>query len=148
MDSSTAAAQRGSPSASRRQDARNGAHITSGRKRLPSKARKRTKATANPPPDGEDDDEIAPVANEKDKDGLLRFREHRPKGPFSPSPAHQLIYMRIHDRLPPRDLLQRPYHPMKSVAPPPQFDLSDLTIKLTAKEILTVMMFSRYSEHR
>jgi hypothetical protein len=37
---------------------------------------------------------------------------------------------------------------MKSVAPPPQFDLSDLTIKLTAKEILTVMMFSRYSEHR
>jgi len=103
--------------------------------------------------DGDDDDGFDSEHDRNVKKGRARFNENgffpegdksmRYFGPgftdlYSPSVSHQLIHTGLHNKMPPHDVLQRPFHPLHSVVTPSQFDLSVFTIPLTALEIPTV----------
>jgi hypothetical protein len=155
MNTPTKGSQRGAPFRARRQAARKGADSTRGREHLPSasgatsslKSRRHSRTTAELPTNEQDvrgsDSDIEGEGEEQTSNStantLVEVHQARPRGPFRPSTAHQLFYIMNFRQLPP-DMLYRPIHPLKSYATPSQFDLSSLTIPLTAKEILTVKL--------
>ena len=146
MNASTTGSQRGPPSRAPRQAARKGADSTPGREHLPSasgatsllKSRRRSRTTAKLPTNEKDvrgsgsdiEGEVEEQFNNSTANTLVEVHQARPRGPFWPSTAHQLFYIAKFGQLPP-DM---------SYATPSQFDLSSLTIPLTAKEILTVKL--------
>lgn len=155
MNASTTGSQRGPPSRAPRQAARKGADSTPGREHLPSasgatsllKSRRRSRTTAKLPTNGKDvrgsgsdiEGEVEEQFNNSTANTLVEVHQARPRGPLGPSTAHQLFYIAKFGQLPP-DMSYRPIHPLKSYATPSQFDLSSLTIPLTAKEILTIKL--------
>jgi hypothetical protein len=156
MVNSSSSAQTGASSKSPRKAAHKRPVGTRTEKRLPSssgairkaKARKRSRPTAASALDDEDydhsdweDDSKAkkdPLA--PDENGLYNMRAYRLKAKelYLPSVTHQLIHVDLYEEMPPQIVLQRPFHALYSVATPSQFDISVLTIPLTAKELVTV----------
>jgi hypothetical protein len=155
MNTSNKGSQRGAPFRAPRQAARKGADSTPGREHPPSasgassslKSRRRSRTTAELSINEQDvrgsDSDIEGEDEEQSSNStantLVEVHEARPRRPFRPSTAHQLFYIMNFGQLLP-DMLYRPIHPLKSYATPSQFDLSSLTIPLTAKEILTVKL--------
>ena len=121
--------------------------------RVNTRKRSRSGATSALADKDDDDDDFVSEHDVKVKKGRTTFDENgyfkegnksmRYFGPgftdlYSPSVSHQLIHTGLYNHMPPRDVLQRPFHPLHSVVTPSQFDLSVFTIPLTALEIPTV----------
>ena len=165
MSSPTTGRQRGAATKTPRKTPRKGADVSRSeeqkRPRASSgatprgKTRKRSRSGATSTLDDDDDydDDFDSEHDRKVKKGRARFNENgffpegdksmRYFGPgftdlYSPSVSHQLIHTGLHKKMPPSDVLQRPFHPLHSVVTPSQFDISVFTIPLTALEILTV----------
>ncbi|KAG9195171.1 hypothetical protein G6011_00291 [Alternaria panax] len=152
MDTSTAGPHESFSSRAPRQAVREDTDTVPARKRLSStsgaasssKSRRRLRTTADLPtiehdfgePDLDSEGKNEKQSSNSTANTLAAVHAARQKGPFRPSWAHQLIHVSSGKQLPP-DMFKRPYHPLRSYATPSQFDLSGLTIPLTAKEILT-----------